>query len=138
MSFVTKKVMAGALRQDGCVLIMRRAHFLSWAGSWEFPGGKLEQGESHEECLRRELEEELGIRAKVGKLLAENRHEYDFGEVLLYVYEVISWEGEIKLTVHDDMRWVPIRDLESYPGLMPADIPIARALKKQESAREKP
>ena len=128
MSYVTKIVMAGVLLQNGSVLIMRRAPFMSWAGSWEFPGGKLEKGESHKECLRRELEEELGIRATVGELLAENRHEYDFGEVLLSVYEVISWEGEIHLTVHDDMRWVPLRDLESFPGLLPADIPIARAL----------
>ncbi|MBQ3892635.1 MAG: (deoxy)nucleoside triphosphate pyrophosphohydrolase [Desulfovibrio sp.] len=131
MGFVTKKVMAGVLRQDGCVLIMRRAPFMSWAGSWEFPGGKLEQGESHEECLRRELEEELGIRATVGELLAENRHGYDFGEVLLSVYEVTSWDGEITLTVHDDMRWVPIHALEEFPGLLPADVPIARALKEK-------
>ncbi len=134
MSFVTKIVMAGILRRGDCVLIMRRAPFMSWAGSWEFPGGKLEPGESNEQCLRRELNEELGIDAVVGELLAKNRHDYDFGEVLLSVYDVPSWEGEIQLVVHDDMRWVPLQDLASFPGLLPADIPVARALASKEAA----
>ena len=134
MSFVSKKVVAGVLRKNGCVLIMRRAPFLSWAGSWEFPGGKIEPGETHKECLCRELKEELGIDADAGDLLAENRHDYDFGEVCLYVYDVPAWKGEIQLIVHDDMRWVPLHDLEFFPGLLPADIPIAHALKRAAGA----
>ena len=122
--------MAGVLHKDGRVLIMRRAPFLSWAGSWEFPGGKLEQGESNEECLARELYEELGIHAKIGALITRNSHPYDFGMVHLFVYEVISWTGEITLTVHDDMRWLPFEELERFPGLLPADLPVARYLKE--------
>ena len=130
MEKVTKEVMAAAFIRQGKVLIMRRAPFMSWAGSWEFPGGKLEPGESNEECLVRELSEELHVHASVGELLTENSHEYDFGTVHLSVYRILSWEGDIALTVHDDMRWVPVQELAAFPALLPADIPVARALER--------
>lgn len=109
---------------------MRRAPFMSYAGSWEFPGGKLEKGESHVQCLARELREELGIETQIGEFLVENNHEYDGGIVHLCVYRVLSWSGEMALTVHDDMRWVPLHELVGFPGLLSADIPIARKLEK--------
>ncbi len=130
MEKTTKEVMAAAFIGQGRVLIMRRAPFMSWAGSWEFPGGKLEEGESNEECLIRELREELHIDAEIGELLAENRHAYDFGTVHLSVYRVRSWTGDIALVVHDEMRWVPISDLAAFPGLLPADVPVAKALER--------
>ena len=130
MEKVTKEVMAAAFIRHGKVLIMRRAPFMSWAGSWEFPGCKLEPGESNEACLVRELSEELHIHAVIGELLTENRHAYDFGTVHLSVYRVLSWEGDIVLTVHDDMRWVPVQELAGVPSLLPADIPVARALER--------
>ena len=128
MGKVIKEVAGGVLRREGKILVMRRAPFLSWAGSWEFPGGKLEHGETPQQCLERELFEELNIRARAGAFLAENRHQYDFGEVHLMVYEVPSWEGEIALTVHDAMQWVRPSDLADVPGLLPADVPVAHAL----------
>ena len=66
MEKVTKEVMGAVFYKDGRILIMRRAPFLSWAGWWEFPGGKLEKGESNEECLARELREELDFRVRNG------------------------------------------------------------------------
>ena len=128
MEKVTKEVMGAVFFEQGRILIMRRAPFMSCAGSWEFPGGKLEKGETHEQCLARELREELHIEAKIGGFLTENRHEYDFGTVHLCVYRVLSWSGEMALTVHDDLRWVPLKELADFPGLLPADIPVARAL----------
>lgn len=128
MGKVTKEVMGAVFFQEGCVLVMRRAPFLSWAGWWEFPGGKLEPGESNEDCLARELKEELDVQAEIGEFLTENSHGYDFGTVHLSVYRVRSWTGEIKLTVHDDMCWVPLEKLADFPQLLPADIPVAHAL----------
>ena len=130
MEKVTKEVVGGVFCREGKVLIMRRAPFLSWAGWWEFPGGKQEKGESHEACLARELKEELGIDARIGEFLTENSHGYDFGTVHLSIYEVTDWDGEISLVVHDDMRWVPLRELADFPNLLPADIPVAHALEK--------
>jgi len=130
MEKVTKEVVGGVFYRDGRVLIMRRAPFLSWAGWWEFPGGKQEKGESHETCLARELKEELGINARIGEFLTENSHSYDFGTVHLSIYQVKDWCGEISLVVHDDMRWVPLKELADFPNLLPADIPVAHALEK--------
>ena len=131
MEKVTKEVMGAVFFEQGRILVMRRAPFMSCAGSWEFPGGKLEKGESHEQCLARELREELGIEAQIGGFLTENSHEYDFGTVHLCVYRVLSWTGDMALTVHDDMRWVPLKELADFPGLLPADVPVARALEKK-------
>ncbi|WP_077072645.1 (deoxy)nucleoside triphosphate pyrophosphohydrolase [Mailhella massiliensis] len=130
MEKVTKEVMGAVFFEQGRILVMRRAPFMSCAGSWEFPGGKLEKGESHEQCLARELREELGIEAQIGGFLTENSHEYDFGTVHLCVYRVLSWTGDMALTVHDDMRWVPLHELAVFPGLLPADVPVARKLEK--------
>lgn len=130
MEKVIKEVMAAAFIREGRILIMRRAPFMSWAGWWEFPGGKLEQGESPEECLARELREELHIDAEIGDFLTENSHGYDFGIVHLSVYRVNEWSGDIALTVHDEMCWVPVAELADFPKLLPADIPVARALEK--------
>ena len=106
MEKVTKEVMGAVFYKEGRILVMRRAPFLSWAGWWEFPGGKLEKGETNEECLARELREELGVEAEIGEFLTENSHGYDFGTVHLSVYRVKSWTGDISLVVHDDMHWV--------------------------------
>ena len=79
----------------------------------------------------RELREELHVEAEIGEFLTENSHGYDFGTVHLCVYRVTSWKGEMELTVHDDMRWVPLKELADFPGLLPADVPVARALEKK-------
>ena len=137
MEKVIKEVMGGVFFEKGRILVMRRAPFMSCPGSWEFPGGKLEAGETPEQCLARELREELHIEAKIGEYLAENSHDYDFGVVHLSVYRVLSWKGEIARTVHDDMRWVTVQDLAALPGLLPADVPVARALEKKLGASSK-
>lgn len=130
MGKVIKEVMAAVFFSEGRILIMRRAPFMSWPGFWEFPGGKLEPGESNEACLARELREELHIDAEIGEFLTENSHGYDFGTVHLSVYKVKSWTGEIALTVHDELCWVPLMELADFPGLLPADVPVAYALEK--------
>lgn len=135
MEKTVKEVSGAVFFENGRILIMRRAPFMSCPGSWEFPGGKLEAGESHEECLERELMEELHIEAEVGEFLAENSHPYDFGTVHLCVYRVVSWKGSMELTVHDDLCWVPFKELAAFPGLLPADIPVAKELERIFSGR---
>lgn len=124
-----KVVTAGVLtREDGRILIVRRAPGESLAGYWEFPGGKLEVGETEEECLRRELLEELGIDVRVGAFVAESHYVYDHGEFLLRAFDIEFTGRSISLTVHDTAEWVRARELVTY-RLAPADIVIAEKLK---------
>ena len=124
------EVVAGLIHSGDHFLACQRPPEKARALLWEFPGGKLEKGESNEACLARELKEELDVEAEIGEFLTENSHGYDFGTVHLSVYRVRSWSGDIKLTVHDDLRWVPLSELADFPNLLPADIPVARALEK--------
>jgi 8-oxo-dGTP diphosphatase len=112
-----KRVAAGILIKDGKVLIARRKQGQSHAGLWEFPGGKIEENESPQECLERELEEELGIKVKPGRIIAESVDHSEHGSLAIEA-ELIS--GEITLGVHDAARWVGFEDLSIY-RLAPAD-----------------
>ena len=127
---------AKALRFVAAALILRGEEVLICqrkAGSpmglkWEFPGGKLEPGESPEEALRRELEEELGIRAAVGTRIAHLRHTYrSGGAVDLQFFAVHSFAGELVNQIFEDVRWIPLRDLPRYDFLA-ADRELVRDL----------
>lgn len=122
-----KDVTAAIIFKDGKVLIARRAPGEKHAGGWEFPGGKIEAMETPQECLQRELLEELGIETKVKNFIAESIYEYPKGAIRLLAYKVDPVKGDICLSVHDAYRWVDIRDLLSYE-LLPADIPIVHKL----------
>ena len=93
-----------------------------YAGFWEFPGGKVEQGESDQAALQRELEEELEVRAKVHQLIAIGRD----GPVELYCYAV-SFEGVPRPVEHLAVRWVPLEELSGL-ATPPADGPAIDAL----------
>jgi len=121
-------VTAGIIKNDlDEVLIVRRGHDESLQGYWEFPGGKKEDNENEEECLKRELSEELGIDVEVGKFVSESHYVYDHGEFLLKAYRVNSYKGKITLSVHDDLNWVKVTELKDYK-LAPADMPITEKL----------
>jgi len=131
-----KQVAAGIIVSDGRVLLTRRAENEHEAGLWEFPGGKLEAGETPQQCLERELREELGVRIRAGKVLAESDYRYHHGAIrLLAIWaEIVS--GPMALSVHDRAEWVSLEQLESY-DLAPADVPIARKLREIFSDRSK-
>ena len=120
-------VCAGVILLSGKVLLARRRPGDKHAGLWEFPGGRMEQGETPAAALVRELREELGIEAVVGAELARSRHRYPFGEIELIGLLVSKFTGEIKLTDHDQTAWVEARRLLDY-DLVPADVPIAEAV----------
>ncbi len=120
-----KIVVAGIIRdRSGLVLLVRRGPEQSLGGYWEFPGGKLEVGETEQECLVRELNEELGIDVKVGQYVVKNDQNDSQGEFVLKAFEAVIERGEISLTVHDRLVWVEVANLLAY-RLAPADIRIA-------------
>lgn len=122
-----KDVTAAVIFKDGKVFIARRAPGENSAGGWEFPGGKVEKGETPQECLKRELYEELGIKTEIGDFVAESIYEYPKGLIRLLAYRAEITEGEMKLSVHDACRWVPVNELYKF-GLLPADVPVADKL----------
>lgn len=105
-------VVTGLIRKDGKILLGLRPVGESLAGSWEFPGGKIEQGESPEEALRRELQEEIAVDAEIGALRLVHTHSYGERGVLLLFYDVQSWKGDPKNVYHQDLRWAAPDELE--------------------------
>jgi 8-oxo-dGTP diphosphatase len=105
----------GAASGSGRVLLCQRTQTARYALKWEFPGGKLENNEPLEECLRRELREELGIAAEVGTLFHHQHFVYpDSGSFDVFYYFVKSFTGEIVNKVFARWQWVPLTELHQY------------------------
>ena len=104
-------VVAALMRRTGKVLVGKRPEGASRAGTWEFPGGKIELGESPELALARELKEELGIEAEIGALKLVATHTYGKTGILFLFYDVNYWKGQIKMQQHPDLRWVTPKEL---------------------------
>jgi iron complex transport system substrate-binding protein len=121
-------VAAALILRGDEVLICQRKAGTPMGLKWEFPGGKIEAGESAEQALRRELDEELGIQATVGARVAHVRHSYrSGGAVDLQFFAVHSFEGELTNQIFEDMRWSPLKDLPGYDFLA-ADRDLVRDL----------
>ncbi|UNF29291.1 (deoxy)nucleoside triphosphate pyrophosphohydrolase [Bartonella krasnovii] len=123
-------VACALLDQDNRVLLTKRPQGKSLAGLWEFPGGKVEQGEIPEISLIRELEEELGIHVQVDNLqpLTFASHSYETFHLLMPLYLCRHYEGVARGREGQNLKWVFIGDLERYP--MPdADKPLVQILK---------
>jgi len=106
-----QRVTAAILEEDGRVFVARRGPGRHLAGKWEFPGGKVEPGETPEQALRRELTEELGITCEVGEFLCAAVYEGREPPLELLVYRVRRLAGAIVLREHVDARWVSPGDL---------------------------
>ena len=115
---------------DGRVLICQRPQGKQLAGLWEFPGGKLEPGETPEACLVRELEEELGIRAAKACLapFVFASHAYEDFHLLMPLYLLRRWEGFVERREHAALAWVKPGQLADYP-MPPADAPLCAYLR---------
>lgn len=105
-------VVAGFLKKDAKILVGQRPENNTLAGQWEFPGGKIEVGETPEEALARELSEELGIEAQVGELKLACTHSYGDIGILILFYEVIYWKGEPKAKHHMMLEWIHPEELK--------------------------
>lgn len=120
--------MAGALFDEGGrVLIAQRPAGKHMAGGWEFPGGKVEPGETPREALVRELREELGIEVHEAAPLIAYEHEYPHRRVLLDLWVVTHYTGEPQALDAPALQWTAVEDLERV-GLLPADLPMIPAL----------
>ncbi len=118
-------VVGAVVVRDGTILSAQRSPSMSLPGMWEFPGGKVEAGETPEQALQRELEEELLCTIDVGEHVETTSHEYDFGVVTLTTFYATILEGEPRLTEHSEVRWIPAAQLESVDWA-PADIPAVQ------------
>jgi len=121
------EVTAAIIRLDNRFLCAQRKDSSEQGGKWEFPGGKIELGESPEACLERELLEEFNIQAKCGKFLCENTHDYGDKIVKLKAYFVEHILGNFQLLVHQDIKWLAL-DQISKLDWAEADLPIVNNL----------
>jgi len=121
-------VAAALILRGDEVLVCQRKAGSPMGLKWEFPGGKIEAGESAEQALRRELDEELGIQAEVGTRIAHLRHNYrSGGAVDLQFFAVHRFEGDLVNRIFEDMRWASLKDLPGY-DFLPADRDLVRDL----------
>jgi 8-oxo-dGTP diphosphatase len=122
-----KEVVAGVLYHNGKILLAKRAKGLKLEGKWEFPGGKIEAGETPEQALSREMKEELLIDIKNINYLTESVHTYEYGKIKLLAYKADCMQIPEQLLVHSQIDWVEPNKLLNY-DLAPADIPVAAFL----------
>jgi 8-oxo-dGTP diphosphatase len=123
-----KQVVAALILKDGKVLVCQRTRHQSMPLKWEFPGGKIEDGEQPRDALRRELEEELGIDARVGEEVARIRHDYkNGGSVELRFYVVNEFTGELENRIFKDVRWAKRSELPEY-DFLEADLELVKDL----------
>ncbi len=122
-------VTAAILIENGRVLIARRRPGASQAGMWEFPGGKVRPGESPAQCLKREIQEELGIEIAVDEFFGESVYAYEDKTIRLLAYRVRAEGGEMSRNDHAELAWVAIADLGRY-RFCPADVPFTEKLRK--------
>jgi 8-oxo-dGTP diphosphatase len=122
-----KNVTAAIVEREGRYLLARRAPGQNLAGFWEFPGGKVEADETFEECLARELMEELNLETQVLDHFCDSVYHYDKGSITLIAYRVQILGGWMRLSVHDEVDWFQPNEMLTI-NLAPADIPIAERL----------
>jgi 8-oxo-dGTP diphosphatase len=125
------EVAAGLLRDGELILVCQRRAGAPHELRWEFPGGKLEPGESPHGCLERELYEELGIRATIGARLASVEHRYPGGpHVRVHFFAVASYLGTIENRVFERITWRPLERLDEL-DFLDADRPLLQLLRRQ-------
>jgi 8-oxo-dGTP diphosphatase len=121
-----KQVVAALIIRDSKILVCQRTRHQTLPLKWEFPGGKIESDESPEAALRRELEEELGIEAEIGRKVAVIEHRYGNGAaVTLQFFLVERFSGEIQNRIFRDIRWVSREEMPTF-DFLEADVALVR------------
>ena len=122
-------VTAGLIWKEGKLLIATRPKGTHLEGLWEFPGGKQEEGENLKECLKREIEEELGIEVMVDELFLTVDHEYPDKRISLHVFNCAWLKGEPVPLQRQETRWVTLTELSKFT-FPPPDVQVIEALTK--------
>lgn len=111
-----KRVAVAIIEEDGRILIGKRKRGKRHSKNWELPAGTVENGETYEECLKRELQEEFDVAAHVGAFILSTEHTYgpDF-TIMLSVYRATLTSSDLRLNDHDEIRWIR---LDEFPGYL--------------------
>ena len=123
------KVTGAIIQEKNRFLICRRGPDEKAAGLWEFPGGKLEINETLEDCVLRELKEELDIDAEIHSLYDNYRFKSKDIIYNLYFFKIKEYSGDLIKTVHDEIKWVELKNFHHY-SFLPGDTPVINKLKK--------
>ncbi|EGD29171.1 mutator MutT protein [Streptococcus sanguinis SK72] len=123
-------VVAAAIEKDGEIFCAQRPENKSLGGLWEFPGGKLEPGETPEEALVREIQEELNSTIEILSYINEASYDYDFGTVIMKTYHAKLISGNLELLEHQNSTWLAPQDLKTLDWA-PVDRPAVELLSKK-------
>ena len=124
------EVVAALIREKDRIFICQRPENKARGLMWEFPGGKVEPGETKPQALVRECREELAVTVQVGKLFMDVTHEYPDLTVHLSLYEAVIAQGSPVMLEHHDFRWVTAREMGDFP-FCPADVEILKEIQKR-------
>jgi len=124
---VIEVVVAVITKSDGSFLLARRPKSKPYEGYWEFPGGKIEPGESHQYALNRELIEELGIHIELSYPWITRVYTYSHATVRLFFYKIVKWHGEPYANENQELSWQFADNTKVVP-ILPANVPVLRAL----------
>jgi 8-oxo-dGTP diphosphatase len=124
------QVVAGILQRENKILVAQRPSGKPYSGFWEFPGGKIEQNETGEHALRRELHEELGIEVNAATLLFHHEYTYPDKTVHLQVWHIIHFSGEPQSKENQALQWVTFSEMSKL-NLLEGNWPIVDKLKQQ-------
>lgn len=130
-----KQIAAAVIIKENKILLAQRGGNNELHGKWEFPGGKVEQGETLQDCLKREMYEELGIVVSVGKYLCTSSFIHKGITYDMNMFLVETYSGQITLKEHLDYAWVFVKDLHTYEMPEP-DLPIVQYLQTQYSKKD--
>ena len=125
-------MVAAIIINQNKILIGKRKDDDIGGGKWEFPGGKIEIGETNKEALKRELHEELGINAKIGKELMNYEHMFKTTIYNISFMEIMEYEGEIRNNAHSEIKWVEFSNLLEYDFISGDDRFIQYLLKSEQ------
>ena len=121
------QVTAALIRHDERILIAQRGRDKRFASQWEFPGGKVRPDESLEDCLRREIKEELNLEIRVDRHCCTVHHRYPEFDIELITFWCSIMAGELRLTEHEQVRWITLAEASQY-DFVEADLKVIAAL----------
>jgi len=129
MSQELVNVTAALVRLNSRILIAQRANIGRFASKWELPGGKIDPGESPQECLRRELKEELGLETRILSMFSDTIYSHDSGQIRQFTFwaELTGSIDDMQLTEHQAIAWVTTEEMSSFE-FAGADIAVVKLL----------